>query len=150
VFCRSLFVLLSFSLLAIVLFVPLSFFLLAIVLFIILFFFYWPLYCLLFCSFSIGHCIVCYFVLFLLAIVLFVILFFFCWPLYCLLFCSFSIGHCIACYFVLLILGGPGWLNELGSWITNNSYKPITNMAWVYAWLCKLQKRVHLTRSHKW
>ena len=22
----------------------------------------------------------------------------------------------------------------------NNSYKPITNMAWVHAWLCKLQK----------
>jgi hypothetical protein len=25
--------------------------------------------------------------------------------------------------------------------------KPITNMAWVRAWLCKLQKRVHSTRS---
>jgi hypothetical protein len=51
------------------------------------------LYCLLFCSFSIGHCIVCYFVLFLLTIVLFVILFFFCWPLYFLLFCSFDFGR---------------------------------------------------------
>ena len=29
-------------------------------------------------------------------------------------------------------------LNELGSWITYNSYKPITNMAWVRARLCKL------------
>jgi hypothetical protein len=37
-------------------------------------------------------------------------------------------------------LGGPEWLNELGSWITNNSYKPITNTAWVHARLCKLQK----------
>ena len=31
---------------------------------------------------------------------------------------------------------GSGWLNELGSWITN-SYKPITNTAWVRARLCK-------------
>jgi hypothetical protein len=31
----------------------------------------------------------------------------------------------------------------------NNSYKLITNMAWVHARLCKLQKRVHLTRSRK-
>ena len=34
---------------------------------------------------------------------------------------------------------GSGWLNELGSWITN-SYKPITNTAWVRARLCKWQK----------
>jgi hypothetical protein len=34
----------------------------------------------------------------------------------------------------------PGWLNELGSWLPNNSYKPITNTAWVRARLCKLQK----------
>jgi hypothetical protein len=27
----------------------------------------------------------------------------------------------------------------------NNSYKPITNTAWIRARLCKLQKRVHLT-----
>ena len=32
----------------------------------------------------------------------------------------------------------------------NNSYKPITNTAWVHARLCKLQKRVHLTLSRKW
>jgi hypothetical protein len=37
-------------------------------------------------------------------------------------------------------LKGPGWFNELVSWITNNSYKPITNTAWVRALLCKLQK----------
>jgi hypothetical protein len=43
-------------------FVLLSFFLLTIVLFVILFFFCWPLYCLLFCSFSVDHCIVCPFV----------------------------------------------------------------------------------------
>ena len=37
---------------------------------------------------------------------------------------------------------GPGWINELGSWIiSNNSYKPITNTSWVRAQLCKLQKR---------
>ena len=33
---------------------------------------------------------------------------------------------------------GPGWLNELVG-LPNNSYKPITNTAWVCAWLCKLQ-----------
>ena len=33
--------------------------------------------------------------------------------------------------------------------LPNNSYKPITNTAWVRARLCKLQKRVHLTRSRK-
>ena len=42
---------------------------------------------------------------------------------------------------------GSGWLNELGSWITYNSYKPITNTAWVRARLCKLQKWVHSTGS---
>jgi hypothetical protein len=31
----------------------------------------------------------------------------------------------------------------------NNSYKPITNTAWVRARLCNLQKRVHSTRSRK-
>jgi hypothetical protein len=35
---------------------------------------------------------------------------------------------------------GLGWLNELGRWIYN-SYKPITNTAWVRSQLCKLQKR---------
>jgi hypothetical protein len=44
---------------------------------------------------------------------------------------------------------GPGWLNELGRWIQQLSYKPITNTAWVRAPICKLQKRVHSTRSHK-
>jgi hypothetical protein len=34
---------------------------------------------------------------------------------------------------------GPGWLSELVG-LPNNSYKPITNTAWVCAWLCKLQK----------
>jgi len=34
--------------------------------------------------------------------------------------------------------------------LSNNSYKPTTNTAWVCARLCKLQKRVHLTRSRKW
>ena len=37
---------------------------------------------------------------------------------------------------------GPRWLNKQGSWITlyNSSCKPITNMAWVRARFCKLQK----------
>ena len=35
---------------------------------------------------------------------------------------------------------GPGWLNELGVGLPNNSYKPITNTTWVRARLCKLQK----------
>ena len=36
---------------------------------------------------------------------------------------------------------GPGWLNELGSWITYQIIvKPITNTAWVRARLCKLQQ----------
>jgi len=34
--------------------------------------------------------------------------------------------------------------------LPNNSYKPITNTAWVRARLCKLQKRLHSTRSRKW
>ena len=44
------------------------------------------------------------------------------------------------------ILGGPGgsMSQVVGS---NNSYKPITNTAWVRARLCKLQKGVHSTRS---
>jgi hypothetical protein len=32
------------------------------------------------------------------------------------------------------------WLNELVVGLLNNSYKPITNTAWVRAPLCKLQK----------
>ena len=33
---------------------------------------------------------------------------------------------------------------------SNNSYKPITNTVWVRAQICKLQKKVHSTRSRKW
>jgi hypothetical protein len=33
--------------------------------------------------------------------------------------------------------------------LPNNSYKSITNMAWDRTRLCKLQKRVHSTRSRK-
>jgi hypothetical protein len=36
---------------------------------------------------------------------------------------------------------GPGWLSELGMGLHSNSYKPITNTAWVRARLCKWQKR---------
>jgi hypothetical protein len=40
----------------------------------------------------------------------------------------------------------------LRQWVglPSNSCKPITNMAWVHAQLCKLQIRVHSTHSHKW
>ena len=38
------------------------------------------------------------------------------------------------------ILEGPcGSMNSVAG-LLNNSYKPITNTAWVRAWLCKLQK----------
>jgi len=37
---------------------------------------------------------------------------------------------------IILKVWGPGW--------------PITNTAWVRAQFCKLQKRVHSTRSCKW
>jgi hypothetical protein len=33
------------------------------------------------------------------------------------------------------------WVAQWVVGLPNNSYKPITNMAWVRAWLCKLQKR---------
>jgi hypothetical protein len=44
--------------------------------------------------------------------------------------------------------GGP---DGSMSWVvgSNNSYKPITNTAWVRAKLCKLQKNVHSNRSRK-
>jgi len=32
----------------------------------------------------------------------------------------------------------------------NNSYKSISNTAWVRSRLCKLQKKVHSIRSRKW
>ena len=35
---------------------------------------------------------------------------------------------------------GPGSSMSLVVGLPNNSYKSITNMAWVCAWLCKLQK----------
>ena len=34
----------------------------------------------------------------------------------------------------------PGWLNELGIGLPNNSYKPITNTAWVRAGFVNYQK----------
>ena len=39
--------------------------------------------------------------------------------------------------------------NSNASRLPNNSYKPITNTVWVHTRLCKLQKRVHSTRSRK-
>jgi hypothetical protein len=59
-------------------------------------------------------------------------------------------------YIKFSTLEGPGWLNELG--LPNNSYKPITNTAWVRVRLCKLQTRgsahwvciAHLTIEWYW
>jgi hypothetical protein len=44
---------------------------------------------------------------------------------------------------------GPGGSMSKVVGLPNNSYKPITNTAWLRARLCKLQKRVHLTSSRK-
>jgi hypothetical protein len=44
---------------------------------------------------------------------------------------------------------GPGGSMSYVIGLPNNSYKPITNTAWVRARLCKLQERVHSTRSRK-
>ena len=46
-------------------------------------------------------------------------------------------------------LKGPGGSMSQVVGLPNNSYKPITNTAWVHARLCKLQKRVHSTRSRR-
>ena len=43
--------------------------------------------------------------------------------------------------FPLIILQGPGGSMCQVVGLANNSYKPITNTAWVGARLCKLQKR---------
>jgi len=40
-------------------------------------------------------------------------------------------------------------LSTCNNWVIINSFKPITKTAWVCARLCKLQKRVHSTRSRK-
>jgi hypothetical protein len=48
-----------------------------------------------------------------------------------------------------LVVEGPGGSMSKVVGLPNNSYKPITNTAWVRALLCKLQKRVHSTRSRK-
>ena len=44
---------------------------------------------------------------------------------------------------------GPGGSMSWVVGLPNNSYKSITNTAWVRDRLCKLQKRVHSTRSRK-
>jgi hypothetical protein len=51
--------------------------------------------------------------------------------------------HVSLIFVIWIYLWGPGWLNELGNCqvgLPNNSYKPITNTAWVRSQLCKLQK----------
>ena len=50
---------------------------------------------------------------------------------------------------MIYLFGGPGGsMSEVTG--SNNSYKHITNAVWVHDRLCKLQKRVHSTRSRKW
>jgi hypothetical protein len=47
------------------------------------------------------------------------------------------------------IAKGSGGSMSLVVGLPNNSYKPITNTAWVRARFCELQKRMHATRSRK-
>jgi hypothetical protein len=51
----------------------------------------------------------------------------------------FTFGHCFVCTFFDLRKGPGGSMSQLVG-LPNNSYKPMTNTAWVRAWLCKLQK----------
>ena len=67
--------------------------------------------------------------------------------------------HCIICPFhtckscqiqlhfhsLFFKIRGPGGSMNYVVGLPNNSYKPITNTAWVHTRLCKLQKRVHST-----
>jgi hypothetical protein len=48
-----------------------------------------------------------------------------------------------------ITMEGPGGSMSYVVGLPNNSYKPNTNTAWVRVRLCKLQKRVHSTRSRK-
>jgi hypothetical protein len=52
-------------------------------------------------------------------------------------------------YYMYVCQGPGGSMNQVVG-LPINLYKPITNTAWVRAQLCKLQKRVHSTRSRKW
>ena len=54
--------------------------------------------------------------------------------------------HCLNFLFILYM----PWRARMVVGLPNNSYKPITNTAYVRARLCKLQKRVHSTSSRKW
>ena len=72
---------------------------------------------------------------------LFVLLYFFFWPLCCLFFFDIQI--------LITPLERPGGSISQIVGLPYNSYKPITNTAWVRTRLCKLQKRVHSTHSHK-
>ena len=56
-------------------------------------------------------------------------------------------------YFLFIFLNKPlkapdGSMSQVVG-LPNNSYKPITNTAWVHVRLCTLQKKVHSTRSRK-
>ena len=61
---------------------------------------------------------------------------------------QWSMGHC-GIYHIIIRPASTYAISgaRVGS---NNSYKPITNTAWVCAQLCILQKRVHSTCSRKW
>jgi hypothetical protein len=59
--------------------------------------------------------------------------------------------RCRAWYGSLWLIPGPIW--KTMSYVVglpSNSYKFITYTAWVRPRHCKLQKRVHPARSHKW
>ena len=55
---------------------------------------------------------------------------------------EFFVNHVIQCNRLRFVLGkkGPGGSMSQVVGLPNNSYKPITNTAWVRARLCKLQK----------
>ena len=110
----------------------------------IFFFYLFSLFCLFLLS---VLCFVCScFLCFVLFLFLLIILFF----LVSLLF--FAQGLCNnqpAYHLRLYFVEGPGSSMSQVIELPNNSYKPITNTAWVHARLCKLQKRVHSTSSRK-
>ena len=68
-------------------------------------------------------------------------------PVYCRVIHLFSFLCCILFVFVFCE-GTDGSMSQVVE-LPNNSYKPITNTKCVRARLCKLQKRVHSTRSRK-
>ena len=56
---------------------------------------------------------------------------------------------CFTVFRILFFIQCPGGSVSYVVGLPNNTYKPITNTAWVCARLCTLQKRVQSTRSRK-